>query len=415
MSNEYRMSKSSKGSDPQDDDDDSANNSKIKRRLARKAELARASRRRKKAYVQDLELKVAQLNAKLMELQAQEPMASDHSAVALALSAMSEMDTSKTSRSSKAPPKVKEEVIEDSKSMDTNIKEDVDTVLALSQAASDPSSELVYCIKANFNGDIRRFSLVPSNFNFEGLKEMLGGLYKLEPDTFTVSYFDEDNDAITISTTEELREAQRLAGRMSVQRRSVIRAPARAVPSLKLFITVIGRKKDSGDTPGTRRRRNVVNGCKGNHIDKKSRRGVNGHVSTYSPKPLRFENFSFVHMQEVKLGLPCTVSRLWIPVHPTDTLGRLMEQFKRMTRPRSGRGSPSSAREMLSVNLSGPTVQRLSYRAKLLDLKSTVQECGIDDKSTLHVVQVENAEMVPRGSKDSFRVYVNCEENGYVV
>lgn len=44
---------------------------KIKRRLARKAELARASRRRKKAYVQDLEHRVNSLTARVAELLAE--------------------------------------------------------------------------------------------------------------------------------------------------------------------------------------------------------------------------------------------------------------------------------------------------------------------------------------------------------
>jgi hypothetical protein len=60
--------------DSEDDDDDDGRYvgmDKTKARLARKAELARASRKRKKMYFADLEDKVRRLTAKVEELKAQ--------------------------------------------------------------------------------------------------------------------------------------------------------------------------------------------------------------------------------------------------------------------------------------------------------------------------------------------------------
>mmetsp|Transcript_3832 Transcript_3832/g.7081 ORF Transcript_3832/g.7081 Transcript_3832/m.7081 type:complete len:523 (+) Transcript_3832:52-1620(+) len=395
-----------------------SSNSKIKRRLARKAELARASRRRKKAYVQDLELKVAQLNAKVMELQ-QDQLGSDQSAVALALSAMTELDPPKAH----LKKKVKIEPIGgNDNSMEvpelsagpsnesSNPPTDEDTVLALSQAVNDRQQEpQKFCFKANCEGDIRRFSLQASGFTFEGLKEMLVIIYQLQPDSFTISYFDEDEDAVSITSTAELREAHRLASRFMPRRGHTSRASAEANANmadsvLKIFVSVMDSKENYG-SPGMRRRR----AGSGASEESSSTNAITKHRALHSDS----KDVTFVQMQEVKLGLRCTVSRLWLPAHPDDTLGRLLEQFRLTTKPTPGRGSPASGAEMLSVSGQGPAVQRLSYKAKLLDLKSTVAECGIDDKSTVHVVQVENAEMVPRGSRDSFRVYVNCEENGF--
>ena len=58
-------------------------------RLARKAELARQSRRRKKAYVSNLERKIEELTEKVIQLQKTKETSSQ--SVAMALCAMAEL------------------------------------------------------------------------------------------------------------------------------------------------------------------------------------------------------------------------------------------------------------------------------------------------------------------------------------
>eukprot|EP00471_Norrisiella_sphaerica_P012268 CAMPEP_0184497100 /NCGR_PEP_ID=MMETSP0113_2-20130426/35682_1 /TAXON_ID=91329 /ORGANISM="Norrisiella sphaerica, Strain BC52" /LENGTH=584 /DNA_ID=CAMNT_0026884065 /DNA_START=113 /DNA_END=1867 /DNA_ORIENTATION=+ len=499
--------------------------SKIKRRLARKAELARASRRRKKAYVQDLEKKVAQLNAKVLELQSQDPLTSDPRAVALALSAMTELDkpkgkfkdttTNSISRGKERKnwertPSGKNRAYEnkdhsravssneeggsglemegDSATDEENIAPDHTKTLEGTESEGNrslgaPSAAGTYdnhennngqqgndfhpvgggangfggpgshCIKANFSGDIRRFSLPPGDFTFLALREMLGVIYRLDPDTLRITYYDEDDDVVSITSTAELQEAYRLTLPPSGNPVKPLGDPrgslaSRANHVLKIFVGEKTERHQQGGggggrgvegggeapnppSPGMSRRRGRPSSSRRKKKDalkleklevahKRSRHREPQESIEEEGEARDMERMpSFVHMQEMTLGVPCTVSRLWLPVHPQDTLGWLLEQFRRMTNSNSNAkntnmGHLGVGRGERSQRGGGPpVVQRLSHSARLLDLKSTVEEVGLDDRSTLHVVQVERAEMVPKDSRDSFRVYVNCEENGF--
>mmetsp|Transcript_21124 Transcript_21124/g.51693 ORF Transcript_21124/g.51693 Transcript_21124/m.51693 type:complete len:538 (-) Transcript_21124:356-1969(-) len=417
-----------------DDERDNLNPAnKIKRRLARKAELARASRRRKKAYVQDLEMKVAQLNARVMELQAQESISSDPRAVALALSAMTELDkqlpSSKVSIGNSRGGKLKKEG-------NGPIEEiNVGTVPKRLKIETINSHE-TYCIKSNFNGDIRRFSFRPSDFTFQSMKEMISTIYNIDQG-IVVSYYDEDGDAVRITSTTELREAYRLSARVYL---APDKAPPAAVvinPSmlstkkaskvLKIFITLpeiqnedyVGNYPHANQNFRRRRQPNSTSSsanCNGGRENREKKRPLYPSQNQADMSVRSFNKISspprstFIQMQEVKLGAPCTVSRIWLPLIPTDTLSKLLEQFKQMTN--------SAAQSKFNgehVQPSSPcrAVQRLSHCSELLDLKATVQECALDGKSILHVVQVEIVDVVPPNSQNRFCVYINCEENGF--
>ena len=100
-----------------------------------------------------------------------------------------------------------------------------------------------YHIKANCSGDIRRFSLRPSEFTFAVLTDMLSGLYRLEKGSFKIRYYDEDSDVITLATTAELLEAYRLAGTRRRERRysqggaAGYGSPKRQIGADKLSVT----------------------------------------------------------------------------------------------------------------------------------------------------------------------------------
>eukprot|EP00466_Bigelowiella_natans_P021686 jgi/Bigna1/83353/fgenesh1_pg.106_\ len=521
---------------------------KIKRRLARKAELARASRRRKKAYVQDLEMKVAQLNAKVMELQSQDPLSSDPRAVALALSAMTELDKPSAKSEEQlglASSTVTTSVMGGEKRDSTMVKytqeqgqkklgqqtrqqlkgggrnngvrrnsavhgkggtADILRATELSEnhidenssfrsspqdslmvkktssnhlragatnhhhlLAASPTKSLLpsYCIKANFEGDIRRFSLPATSFSFDALNDMLSTIYRLEAESFFVTYFDDDDDAVTITSTAELIEAYRLVRPVSNQSSITDSAadddglspgllqPPPALPKsvLKVFVNSLHsptkqhhhhhqqqqtdeilRRRSSSSIVGTfdpqlQQYNRIPSNSNSSRIRKKyeldlkerefsaqnasgykgSSRGLlNGNeedeegMGNHSPNRNEKAYINILHilvradllpppqpqsqMKEVKLGLPCTVSRLWLPVNPNDTLGRsslslfslitLYSNIDAMNNSHEARKGNNGASNLLSAASSSASIQRLSCRARLLDLKSTVRETG---------------------------------------
>lgn len=370
----------------------SSSTSKIKKRLARKAELARASRRRKKAYVQDLEFKVDRLNAKIKELQNKDPSRSQQNSVALALSVMTELDKQPSS------------LIPNSKPLESEVREDSGYKSAEGQAQTRQRD---YCVKANYKGDIRRFSFAHTNFSFKELETMLQRIYTLEAQSFKVIYNDEDNDVVSITSTAELFEAYRLSARHPTRHHSL--GSVSSVASVKtasprhdafssnppvLKISVV----EEGNDFRNRRRHSIGNPLEASLDNGNKRRkmsfGADASRRT-STGSSELEGLSFMHLQEVKIGQPSScANKIWLPVQPTDTLGHVLQKYRKVTR-------------------SAPVKNKhISHCARLLDLKETTAGNGLEDGARLNIVQVETTELVPQ-SKDSFNILVNCEDYGF--
>jgi hypothetical protein len=173
---------------------------KLKKRLARKAELARASRRRKKAYVNDLEEKVAILTKNVEDLQRANVLGIPFSP---------------------APPvnlkfsgKNKGQLDESDSEMSESEEEDAENVKSAAEDNDFNDSpfddNLERAIKSSFNADTRRFALIGRQFNLNSLISALKKIYTSLGPSFSITYIDEEGDKILISTTAELHEAYRL-------------------------------------------------------------------------------------------------------------------------------------------------------------------------------------------------------------
>ncbi|GAB5359878.1 hypothetical protein AAMO2058_000580100 [Amorphochlora amoebiformis] len=190
-------------------DNPSPQDEKIKRRLARKAELARQSRRRKKAYVYNLECKIEELTAKVVELQTQKEKNSN--SVALALCAMAELQD---------PAGI---VSNDDKtfSRTSESKQEYSTSDSDYSGTTPPpphvgSSCKGIQIKVNHMGDLRTLLFMPEEFTFDRFKiAVYNEFYPFSRTTNKANiitwYEDDEDDPVLITSTPELWEGQRLA------------------------------------------------------------------------------------------------------------------------------------------------------------------------------------------------------------
>jgi len=78
-----------------------------------------------------------------------------------------------------------------------------------------------FVIKAKFEEDTRRITLDQSP-SFEGLVAAMKSLFATLPSSFTIKYFDEDEDAVTISSDMELNEAIRVSAKNNLLRLQLI-------------------------------------------------------------------------------------------------------------------------------------------------------------------------------------------------
>jgi len=78
-----------------------------------------------------------------------------------------------------------------------------------------------FVIKAKLEEDTRRITLEQAP-NFEGLVAAVKTLFTNLPSSFTIKYFDEDEDAVTISSDMELNEAIRVAAKNQLLRLQLI-------------------------------------------------------------------------------------------------------------------------------------------------------------------------------------------------
>uniref|UniRef100_A0A7S3ZAS7 PB1 domain-containing protein n=2 Tax=Lotharella globosa TaxID=91324 RepID=A0A7S3ZAS7_9EUKA len=183
---------------------------KIKRRLARKAELARQSRRRKKAYVESLEMKIEELSTKVLELQGRRKDTS--ASVALALCAMAELQQAGSADSHSTSDKSEAQELESISKLET---ESSDSGHFPQQTFLDTPAALEKIeLRINFVGATRSLTFLRKDLTFQSLQEaVLREFLPFEknPATVTAWYVDEEDDPILITSTPELLEAHRLA------------------------------------------------------------------------------------------------------------------------------------------------------------------------------------------------------------
>jgi len=195
---------------------------KIKRRLARKAELARQSRRRKKVYVESLEKKIKELTAKIIELKGRKKENSD--SVALALCAMAELQQGGGSEN--GTESVKSETSTESASM---TKLEIGSSSAGSSETHDQhpynsngNQGPVVRMEINNMGEKCVISIPTDQLTFANVKEaILAEFHPSKRSSFEVTmwYVDEEGDPIRVTCTPELREAHRLSTIVQPKRR----------------------------------------------------------------------------------------------------------------------------------------------------------------------------------------------------
>lgn len=188
---------------------------KVTRRLARKAELARQSRRRKKAYVSSLEDKIEELTAKVLELQGLEEDISSNP-VALALCAMTELQQS----GNLGVRLTKTDNDRHYEKLETESSDSAST--PVQQSPSSPARyNIIRRVQINHNGDTRTLSLGQEDFTYWQLEALICDEFSPEGSrSFNMKawYIDDEEDEILITTTPELLEAWRVATAMAARK-----------------------------------------------------------------------------------------------------------------------------------------------------------------------------------------------------
>ena len=180
---------------------------KLQRRLARKAELARASRKRKKAYVESLETRVQNLESQLSIIQKHVDLST--------IPGVSMTTLANT--------------VEDLMDM-PGLSGNKFSLEGLGGSGVSPSASAHQrSVKATFNGECRRFVVHDSNRTYSMFLDLVRGIFENLPPSFSIKYVDDEEDEIAITSDFELLEAFRLAPVGSVLKIKIVSSPSNPV------------------------------------------------------------------------------------------------------------------------------------------------------------------------------------------